>query len=81
MVKLALTALRSAEVRLMLDVLRNRHLGRMTAMGTMEQRAFHLCRCEGYRLALDDFEALGQLETPKEQIEADFRPPDESDEP
>jgi hypothetical protein len=77
LVKLAKGVIVQPEVRQMLDVLRTSHLATYTGVGTLEQRALHLSRCEGYNLALANFEALAMFEKPKEELEATFEPQEE----
>jgi len=77
LVKMAADRLRDPYVRLMLDALHNSHLRRYTATGTMEQKAFHLCRCEGYLTALKDFEAMAIASAVEEPVESTFERPDD----
>ena len=79
LVKLAKEELRRPVLRQMLDSLHWSHLRRYTATGTAEEKAFHLCRCEGYLSAMDDFERLGVSSKPEEVIESTFESPEESE--
>lgn len=76
MTKLASRALSDPIVRQMLDVLRTSHLARYTHPGNSEQKAFHLCRCEGYSAALNELESLAVHSQPKEELEATFESPE-----
>lgn len=59
-------------VRQMLDVLQFSHLGRYTASGNMEEKAAHLCRCEGYLAAINDFYSLARYQEPKQDLVPTF---------
>ena len=77
LLKIAAGALRSPDVRRMLDVLRFCNLANYSCEGTLEQRAIHLARCEGYMACLNDFEAMAIEKKATEDIPEDYAKDDE----
>lgn len=77
MTQLAKLALNNKTVRQMLDVLWANQMGKwaMSMNVSLEQRAVHSALCEGYAMALNDFEALGMYRKPDQPLEATFEPP------
>lgn len=67
-------ALANPTIRQMADILRTSHLANwaLPPETSIEHRAIHAAKCEGYGLALNDFEALAVFVKPSEQIEATF---------
>jgi hypothetical protein len=65
--------LSSPIVRQMLAVLHNSHPAfQVMISGDTNERALQQARCEGYTLALADFEAMGMSQPTNAPLEADF---------
>jgi hypothetical protein len=65
--------LSSPIVRQMIQVLHNSHPAfQVMVSGDTNLRAMQQARCEGYTMALADFESMGQLALTNEPLEADF---------
>jgi hypothetical protein len=64
--------LSSPLVRQMLSVLHNSHPAFHVITGDYAARALHQARCEGYTMALADFESMGRHTPPSQPIPAEF---------
>ena len=61
-------------LQFMLDVLRNEHPGKWALSNAdVEARALHQARCEGYEMALANFEALGNFVPLREPLQAEYQ--------
>lgn len=69
-------ALANPTVRQMVDILRSAHLGNwaLSPDTSIEKRAIHAAKCEGYGLALNDLEALAVFDQPMETVPSTFEP-------
>jgi hypothetical protein len=69
-------AIANPTVRQLLDILRTTHLGNwaLAPNTSIEARAIHAAKCEGYGLALNDFEALAIFDQPREEVPSTFDP-------
>jgi hypothetical protein len=65
--------LSSPIVRQMLGVLYNSHPAFQVITGDFQARALQQARCEGYTLALADFESMGHFIQPFNPVIAEFR--------
>ncbi len=67
-------ALANPTIRQMTDILRTAHLGNwaLAPNTSIEARAIHAAKCEGYGLALNDFEALAIFDQPREEVPSTF---------
>src|SRR5678815_2579098 len=65
-------------MRTMLDVVDTEHPANMVLSDstTIENRAVWQSRCEGYTMALANFESMGIYQKPKQELEATFEPPE-----
>jgi hypothetical protein len=72
--RLAQSVLQDRSVRQMLDILHHNQMGKWAISPTvsLEERAVRSALCEGYVLALNDFENLAVYQKPAKEIEATF---------
>lgn len=82
LIKIASRFLNDPMFRMMMDVLRTTHF-QNSAMGifgvSIEDRAAMQARCEGYTIALNNLEAMGDYQKPKQELEPTFEPEEETE--
>lgn len=71
-------ALADPFVRQLLDVARTEHLAHYLSLGqsSLKERAMQHARAEGYGMALNNLEAMGQYVEPAEALTETFEPPE-----